>query len=60
MPFLIKKQPDGKYKLYNIHKKVYAKASFRSKESAVRQGLNWMRYRKEKGKLVGNKIVKVN
>tara|TARA_R110000850_G_scaffold10504_5_gene37391 strand:+ start:1580 stop:1771 length:192 start_codon:yes stop_codon:yes gene_type:complete len=59
MPFQIKKQPDGKYKLYNLHKKEYAKASFKTKESAAKQGINYMRYRGEKGKVVGNKILKV-
>lgn len=59
MPFKIEKQPDGKYKLYNIHKKEYAKASFKTKETAAKQGINWMRYRKERGKLVGNKIIKI-
>ena len=60
MPFKIVKQPDGRFKLYNEHKKVYAKASFKTKEAAARQGINWMRYRKEKGVLRGNKIVKAN
>ena len=59
MPFQIKKQPDGRFKLYNLHKKEYAKATFKTKEAAAKQGINWMRYRKEKGKLVGNKIIAV-
>ena len=59
MPFRIDKTTEG-FKLYNLHKKEYAKSTFKSKQSAVNQGKNWMRYRKEKGKLVGNKIININ
>jgi len=60
MPFIVKKQPNGKFKLYNVHKKIYAKNSFNTKESALNQGQNWMRYRKEKSKVVGNRIIKLS
>ena len=59
MPFRIDKTPEG-FKLYNLHKKEYAKATFKTKQSAARQGVNWMRYRKEKGRVVGNKILRVD
>lgn len=56
MPYQIKKV--GKYyKLYNLKKKEFAKAQFKSKESAISQGKNWMRYRKETPIVKGNKIL---
>lgn len=58
MPFEVRKQADGKYKLYNLHKKTYAKPSFNSKETAISQGQNYMRYRNEKSVVKGNKILK--
>lgn len=57
MPFLIRKTPEGKFRLYNMHKKVYAKKTFNSRETAISQGLNWMRYRGEQGYVVGDKIL---
>tara|TARA_R110000796_G_scaffold80039_4_gene177301 strand:- start:126 stop:305 length:180 start_codon:yes stop_codon:yes gene_type:complete len=32
---------------------------FNTKESALNMGLRWMAYRKEKGKIIGNKIIKI-
>lgn len=57
MPFLIKRQPDGRYRLWNLHKKAYAKPTYKTKESAANAGKNFMRYRGEKPVLVGNKIL---
>ena len=57
MPFQIRESPDGKFRLYNLHKKKYAKKIFKSRETAISQGLNWMRYRGEKGYVVGDKIL---
>tara|TARA_R110000772_G_scaffold265231_2_gene386487 strand:- start:1930 stop:2109 length:180 start_codon:yes stop_codon:yes gene_type:complete len=59
MPFIVRKV-NNKFKLYNVHKKIYTKNSFNTKESALNQGQNWMRYRKEKSKVVGNRIIKLN
>ena len=56
MPFQIKKI-GKKYKLWNIKKKVYVKKEFNSKETAVSAGMNYMKYRKEKPYLKGNKIL---
>ena len=58
MPFQIKKTPQG-WRLWNLHKKEFAKPVFNSKQSAARAGINFMRYRHEKGKLVGDRLVKV-
>ena len=59
MPYQVKKV-GNKYKLYNLHKKQYVKVSFNTRESAIRQGKNFMRYRKEKPVLKGNKLVNKN
>jgi hypothetical protein len=56
MPFTIKKEA-GKYKLYNSSKKVYVKKTFISRESAIKSGLNYMRYRGEIGIVKGNRIL---
>ena len=42
MPFEIRKVKD-KYRLYNLEKRRYAKATFNTRESAKRQANNWMR-----------------
>ena len=56
MPFTINKGRHG-YRLYNPKKKQYVQVWFKSKESAARQGINYMRYRGERGKRVGNRII---
>ena len=43
MPFRIDKVKNG-YKLYNLEKKRYAKATFKTKLAATNQKNNWMRY----------------
>tara|TARA_R100001509_G_scaffold164990_1_gene144580 strand:- start:12905 stop:13087 length:183 start_codon:yes stop_codon:yes gene_type:complete len=56
MPFKIEKKKD-KWKLYNIHKKVYVNKTFNSKETAISAGKAYMRYRGEKPYLSGNKLL---
>tara|TARA_R100000231_G_C5312777_1_gene160931 strand:+ start:221 stop:412 length:192 start_codon:yes stop_codon:yes gene_type:complete len=56
MPYQIKKV-NGKYKLYNLKKKEFVKTNYKSKETAVKAGMNFMKYRKEKPVLVGNKLI---
>jgi hypothetical protein len=57
MPYHIKKI-GKKYKLYNINKKKFVNIEYKSKESAIRAGKNFMRYRGEKRpRLVGNKLL---
>ena len=58
MPFEIIKKTDGYYYLYNLHKQKYAKARFKTFQSAVNQGKNYARYRHERLKLVGNRLVR--
>ena len=57
MPFLIEKISKDKYRLFNIDKKIYVKKDFKTKDSAIKSGINYMRYRKEKGYVKGNKIL---
>ena len=60
MPYQIKKQVINNvttYRLYNLKKKEYVKKNFKSKESAVKAGMNYMRYRKEDPYLKGNKLL---
>ena len=57
MPFTAKRQPNGKWKLWNDHKKVYAKKEFLSKKTALSAGMNYLRYRREVGYIIGNKIL---
>lgn len=57
MPFRVDKKKDGYYYLYRLKQKTYAKSKFKSRESAINQAKNWMRYRKEKPYVSGNKIL---
>jgi len=61
MPYQIKKIKNNDntytYKLWNISKKEFVKKNFKTKESAVNAGINYMKYRKEKPVLVGNKLL---
>jgi len=60
MPFKIVQEKDGKYKLFNIHKKKYAKPKFNTKESATSAGKNFIKYRERKdSKVVGNRILPI-
>jgi len=56
MPFQIKKVGE-KYKLQRIKDKTYVKQEYKSKQSALNAGMNFMRYRKEKPIVKGNKIL---
>ena len=47
MPYRIKKVKTG-YKLWNIPKKRFAKALFKTRKAAKRQADNWMRYSHKK------------
>jgi len=55
MPYQIKKVGD-KYKLWNLSKKEFVNKSFNSKETALRTGVNYMKYRKEEPIIKGNFI----
>lgn len=57
MPFEVKKVKDG-YKLWKLKEKKYVKTTFKTKETAINQAKNYMRYRNETPKVVGNKILK--
>lgn len=56
MPYQVKKVGD-KYKLWKIKEKVFVNKTFNSKESAISTAKNYMRYRKEKPIVKGNKIL---
>jgi len=56
MPFLIQKQIDNTYRLKR-NDGTYIKAKYKTKQSAINAGLNFMRYRKEIGIVKGNKII---
>jgi len=56
MPYQIKKI-NNHYKLYNIKSKKYVNVNYKTFESAKKAGMNFMRYRKEIPKMVGNKIL---
>ena len=56
MPYQVVKEKDY-FKLKNITKGVFVNKKFKSKESAINMAKNWMRYRKEKPIVKGNKIL---
>ena len=47
MPFSVKLQKNGKYKLYNLEKKRYTKKSFNTKQSAINMKKVYMKYDKK-------------
>ncbi len=60
MPYQIKKDKEtGRFLLYNMHQKKFqgSKTGYKTKDTAVKAGMNFMRYRKENPVLVGNKIL---
>jgi len=57
MPFQVKLRRDGFYYLWRIKQKNFVKTRFRTRESAISQGKNYMRYRGEKPYVKGNKIL---
>lgn len=56
MPYEVKKVDQG-YKLWNISKKEYVNKTFRTRDTAISTGKNYMRYRKEKPYVKGNRIL---
>lgn len=56
MPYRIEKK-DNVYKLFNLTKKEYVKVNFKTKETAISAGKNYMRYRKEEPILKGNMLI---
>lgn len=56
MPYQIKKV-GSKYKLFNLFKKEFVRKAFKSRESAISAGKNYMRYSGEKPIVKGNKII---
>jgi len=56
MPYRIDKK-DNVYKLFNLTKKEYVKVNFKTRESAIKSGMNYMKYRKEEPILKGNKLI---
>jgi hypothetical protein len=56
MPYQVKKV--GKYyKLWKIKEKKFQKNNFKTKEAAINQAKNWMKWRKEVPVVKGNKIL---
>ena len=56
MPYRVDKK-DNVYKLFNLTKKEYVKVNFKTRESAISAGKNYMRYRKEEPILKGNMLI---
>jgi hypothetical protein len=56
MPFKIEMR-NNKWLLYNIAKKEYVKTQFKTKDSAISAGKNYMRYRNEVPWVQGNMIL---
>ena len=50
MPFRIDKKKNGKYKLYNLDKKRYAKREFNSRQAAQNMKKTYMNYDRKKRK----------
>jgi len=48
MPFRIDKKKNGKYKLYNLDKKRYAKREFNSRQAAQNMKKTYMNYDRRK------------
>jgi len=56
MPYKVMKMGDH-FQLFNLTQKRIVNTKFRTKESAINQGKNWMRFRKEKPIVKGNRIL---
>ncbi len=56
MPYEVKKI-GNRFQLFNINKKRLIMIKFKSKQSAINQAQNWMRFRKEKPIVKGNRIL---
>lgn len=48
------------YKLLKLKENKFAKPNFKTKQNAINQAKNWMRYRKEKPYVKGNYILSRN
>lgn len=59
MPFQVEKK-NNFYQLKKLKEGTYAKSKFKTRESAINQAKNWMRYRKEVPVVKGNRILKKN
>ena len=57
MPFEIRKVGD-KFRLYNLHKKKFAKPSFNSRAAAINSAKGYIKYRERKAsKVVNNRFI---
>ena len=56
MPYEIR-QVGNKWRLYNLHKKKYAKKSFNSKQAAINSAKVYMKYRYEHPYVQGNYVL---
>ena len=56
MPFEIKKVGD-KWKIWKLKEKVFIKKEFTTKEKAIKQAKVYMKFRKEKPIVKGNKVI---
>lgn len=60
MPYEVKKV-GNKFKLWKLKDKTFVKQEYKTKESAIKQAKNFMRFRGEKNPIVkGNKIITKN
>ena len=57
MPYLIIKNKNNTYQLKNLNTKKIIKTKYKSKENAINAGKNFMKFRKEKPIIKGNKIL---
>lgn len=57
MPFKIEMRKN-KWLLYNIQRKAYVPVQFKTKDSAIAAGMNYMKYRGEIPVVLGNMIIK--
>jgi hypothetical protein len=51
MPFRIDKK-DNKFLLYNLHKKTYVKKQFKTKQTAIKMGKQYIKFREKKSATV--------
>ena len=56
MPFRVDKKKTG-YKLFKLKEKTYTKVKYKTRQRAISAAKNYMRYRREKPYVVGNKIL---
>ena len=56
MPYEVKKI-GNRFQLFNLNTKRLLMVRFKTKESSINQGKNWIRFRKEKPIVKGNRIL---